>query len=73
MHSKRVVFLLLLIAALTVAACSPKGTPQPTATTEVLTPSSSGGEVAVGFTEDGSPYRGNPDAAVTLIEYSEFL
>lgn len=73
MDSKRVVFLGLLIAALTVAACSSKGTPQPTATTEALTPTTSSDEVPMGFTEDGSPYRGNPDAPVTLIEYSEFL
>lgn len=73
MDSKRVVFLGLFIAALSVAACSSKGTPQPTATTEVLTPTASGGEVPMGFTEDGAPYRGNPDAPVTLVEYSEFL
>ena len=27
----------------------------------------------VGFTEDGYPFRGDPDAAVTLIEYSDYL
>ncbi len=32
----------------------------------------SGGSVPVGFTEDGYPYRGNPDAAVTLVEYSDY-
>ena len=73
MNSKRVVYVWLLIAALSVAACSSTVTPQPTATTEVLTPTISGGEVPMGFTEDGAPYRGNPDAAVTLVEYSEFL
>ena len=26
----------------------------------------------VGFTDEGFPYRGNPDAAVTLIEYSDY-
>ena len=26
----------------------------------------------VGFTEEGYPYRGNPDATVTLIEYSDY-
>ena len=48
-------------------------TPVPAATTEVLIPSISGsGEVPMGFTEDGSPYRGNPDAPVTLLEYSDY-
>lgn len=27
----------------------------------------------VGFTADGHPFRGNPDAALTLIEYSDYL
>ena len=46
----------------------PTGTPMPTATT--VAPS----EVAVlmGFTEEGVPYRGNPNAPVTLVEHSEF-
>jgi len=86
MNVKRFLCLGLLIAALTVAACSPQATPEPTATspppadtpapaatTEVLIPSiSASGEVPMGFTEEGSPYRGNPDAPVTLVEYSEF-
>ena len=29
-------------------------------------------EVPMGFTEDGAPYRGNPNAPVTLVEHSEF-
>ncbi len=86
MNSKRFLYLGLLIAALIVAACSPQATPEPTATplpptdtpklaatTEVLIPSISGsGEVPTGFTEEGAPYRGNPDAPVTLLEYSDF-
>jgi hypothetical protein len=82
---KRFSYLGLLIAALIVAACSPKATPEPTATplpptdtpvptvtAEVPIPTISGGEVPMGFTEDGLPYRGNPDAPVTLEEHSEF-
>lgn len=30
------------------------------------------GGLQVGFTDDGYPYRGNPDAPVTLIEYSDY-
>ena len=78
MNSKRVVYVWLLIAAVSVAACSSAVTPKPTATlpptatTEMATPTVSSGEVPMGFTEDGAPYRGNPDAAVTLIEYSDY-
>jgi len=91
MNLKRFLYLGLLIAALIVAACGPKATPQPmatprltstplpptdtpapTATTEVLIPAISGGEVPMGFTEEGAPYRGNPNAPVTLVEYSDY-
>jgi hypothetical protein len=51
----------------------PTDTPAPTATIEVLIPSiGEGKEVPMGFTEDGAPYRGDPDAPVTLLEYSDF-
>ena len=30
------------------------------------------GVVPMGFTEDGLPYRGNPQAPVTMVEHSEF-
>ena len=88
MNLKRFSYLgLLIVMALIVVACSPQATPEPTATsapiatdtpaptatTEALIPSISGsGEVDMGFTEDGAPYRGNPNAPVTLLEYSEF-
>ncbi|MBL7184423.1 MAG: hypothetical protein ISS50_08240 [Anaerolineae bacterium] len=86
MNLKRFSYLGLLIVALIVAACSPQATPEPTATplpstdtpaptatTEVLIPSISGsGEVPMGFTEDGAPYQGDPNAPVTLVEHSEF-
>jgi hypothetical protein len=58
----------------------PTDTPEPTATTEEPTPAPSKtegpavskGEVPMGFTKEGAPYRGNPDAPVTLVEHSEF-
>jgi len=84
-NTKYLFYLGLLIAALIVAACSPQATPEPTAiplpptdtpapaaTTAALGPTGRGGEVSMGFTEEGSPYRGNPDAPVTLLEYSDF-
>ena len=83
MNLKRFLYVGLLIAAMIVSACSPQATPEPTATplpptdtpatTEVLIPSISGsGEVPMGFTGEGSPYRGNPNAPVTLVEHTEF-
>jgi len=42
----------------------------PTATRPAPTVSEAG--VPMGFTEDGLPYHGNPDAPVTLVEHSEF-
>jgi hypothetical protein len=39
---------------------------------EVEGPVAGEGEVPTGFTDDGAPYRGMPDAAVTLVEYSDF-
>jgi hypothetical protein len=85
---KRFAYLGLLIVALMVAACGPQATPapeptatllpptdtpKPAATTEVFIPSiGEGGEVEMGFTEEGTPYRGDPDAPVTLVEHSEF-
>jgi len=51
----------------------PTDTPAPAATTKVLIPTiGEGDKVPMGFTEDGAPYRGNPNAPVTLVEHSEF-
>ena len=82
MESRRFFLLGLLVAALIVAACNPQATPQPTAppatqppapTDTAVPPSTAGDEKEpMGFTEDGAPYRGDPDAPVTLLEFSEF-
>jgi len=78
MNPKRFLYLGLLIAASVVAACGPAATPEPTATpllppTDTPAPTAtSEAEVPMGFTEEGAPYRGNPDAPITLVEYSEF-
>ncbi|MBC7249562.1 MAG: hypothetical protein H5T62_04695 [Anaerolineae bacterium] len=78
MKTKHFLYLGLLITALILAACGPTptstvavtDTPSPTATPEK--PTLGADEVPMGFTEEGAPYRGNPDAPVTLVEYSEF-
>jgi hypothetical protein len=67
MNPKRFLYLGLLVAALVVAACAPKATPTPVPPTDTPEPGKS-----MGFTEEGAPYRGNPNAPVTLMEYSEF-
>jgi protein-disulfide isomerase len=77
MNPKRFLCPGLLIAALMVAACGPEATPEQTATPTPLPPTDTPAptaitEVPMGFTEEGSPYRGNPDAPVTMLEYSEF-
>ncbi len=59
---------------------SPTDTPVPAPIAEAPTPAlsktqgpaTSEGEVPTGFTEDGAPCRGDPNAAVTLVEYSDF-
>jgi hypothetical protein len=74
---KRFIGLGLLLAVL--AACSPSATLQPTTarapTATPIPPTSTpypAGKVETGFTAEGWPYRGNPKAAVTLWEFSEF-
>lgn len=75
MQPQRIFALTLLLAILT--ACGPGATQQPTATrpqpTVTPTPTPvARTEVLMGFTAEGWPYRGNPDAPVTLYEFSEF-
>jgi hypothetical protein len=50
------------------SACSTAATPEPT----IIPPTATPEGVPTGFTEDGLPYRGNPDAPVTMREHSEF-
>jgi hypothetical protein len=47
---------------------------EPTATkaAQVATAAPEPGEIPMGFTEEGFPYRGDPNATVTLYEYSDF-
>ena len=83
MKPKYFLYLGLLVAVLTVAGCSPAATPEPTALPPTDTPAPAAtkevapsvpveGEVPMGFTAEGLPYRGDPDAPVTLWEYSDF-
>lgn len=67
MNPKRFLYPGLLIAALMVAACGPQATPTPLPPTDTPEPG-----VPMGFTAEGAPYRGNPNAPVTILEYSEF-
>lgn len=84
MKRRHLPYLGLLVAVLIAAGCSSPATPGPTtlpatdtpppaATTSAVTPAPIEGEVPMGFTEDGAPYRGDPNAPVTLLEYSDFL
>jgi hypothetical protein len=74
----RFIYLGLLLALL--AGCSPKLTQQPTTTTvptaarmpPTATAMPANQDVEMGFTAEGWPYRGNPNAAVTLWEFSDF-
>jgi len=52
----------------------PTEKPPPTATAQATIPVevTKVEEVPMGFTDQGAPYRGNPDAPVTLLEYSDF-
>jgi len=82
MKAKHLMHLGLLVMVWLAIGCSaptasmtptlaPTPTPKPSAT-PVPTPTPVGA-VPMGFTADGAPYRGNPNAPVTLLEYGEFL
>lgn len=84
MAFRRFLYSGLLMAVLLASACdSPAPGPTatatirptvavPTATSIDATPAVTG-EVKMGFTEDGAPYQGDPNAPVTLLEFSEYL
>ena len=57
----------MLMISLLFSGCVTKPTPEPTAV-----PTATPQTVPMGFTEDGVPYRGNPNASVTLWEFSEY-
>jgi hypothetical protein len=71
---RQLISLGLLLAV--VSACSPKPATQaaPTATLPLptSTPEPANQDVEMGFTAEGWPYRGNPNATVTLWEFSDF-
>jgi protein-disulfide isomerase len=60
------------------AVAETAATPAATAEADDSEATSSSGEqvmmdgIPVGFTEEGYPYRGNPDAPITVYEYSDF-
>ncbi len=52
------------------ASPTPSATPTTPAATSVAAPPSA--KIPVGFTAEGYPYRGNPEAAITLVEFSDY-
>jgi hypothetical protein len=57
----------LLLGLALLSACSSAPTPEPT-----VAPAATPEGVPAGFTDDGLPFRGDPNAPVTLYEHSEF-
>ena len=60
-----------MVASATLTSTPTPGAP-PSRPAELEQPDGGPDDLPTGFTEEGSPYRGNPDAPVTLTEYSEF-
>ncbi|MCC7352682.1 MAG: thioredoxin domain-containing protein, partial [Anaerolineae bacterium] len=57
----------------TVTTAPPAATAVPTSVPSATTATSSAlPDIPVGFTAEGFPYRGNPDAAVTMVEFSDY-
>ena len=61
--------LVVLLVAVVVVFAQRQAAPPPTPTAEVL-PSTR--NYPVGTTPEGYPYKGNPDAKVTVVEYSDY-
>jgi ABC-type glycerol-3-phosphate transport system substrate-binding protein len=72
--------IILVLAALSLAACSQNTTAPPTAASQsvpthtVVQPTATPkpGKLPTGFTSEGFPYKGNANSPVTLWEFSEF-
>ncbi len=77
---RRLLCVTILLIVLSLAACSQNTAAPPTATrvgqpTDTPVPPTGtpgDGEVEMGFTSEGFPYKGNANSPVTLWEFSEF-
>ena len=82
-----VLWLIGLLSLLLMAACAPiqlpSGAPEPAAEGEAVATEAPAAELLpipgeiynglpVGFTPEGFPFRGDPNAPVTMVEYSDF-
>lgn len=70
---------LLFVLTVALAACGGAGiapaaeaTAAPAAPAETASPDDTFKGLAVGFTEEGYPFRGSPDAPLTMFEFSDF-
>jgi hypothetical protein len=84
MKPRLALYVVLLVALSLGGACSKTATPEATvpagsdtpvatAGSEEKTPETPSGEIPMGYTPEGSAYRGDPDAPVTVYEFSDFL
>jgi protein-disulfide isomerase len=83
-HLRRIGWLILILISLAVvAACATpavqlpvaeveEAAPPPAAEAPVVEATETYNGLPVGFTEEGYPYRGNPDAPITVHEFSDY-